>query len=283
MDIKYINHKKEVLNLSDWPIVLQPEPLFNFAWQYRARGSQTGRQRIDKFYMGVVEKPLTVVIHTKMEDEFNAAMERFFEVTQKDVAAGEHGRIQLDNGYYLACWILTDDKAMWDQGIKVAFRQITLITDEPKWIREKTVRFGLASEATAEADGHNYPYNYPYNYSSGSMVWLLDNDEFLGASFRLILYGEITNPSIQIGRNIYAMGYTAAPFTIASNSYVEIDSKKQTIMYNNVNGQISNVFEHRVLEHNIFEPIPVGVAQMSGNCNFDITVFQERPEPKWNL
>ena len=106
----------------------------------------------------------------------------------------------------------------------------------------------------------------------------LNNTGFVPENFRMNIYGPCINPQITIGGHVYEV---AKEFE--ANEYLTIDSIAKTITLTHTDGAVENCFNLRNKESYIFEKIPVGVNTVSGNAEFkfDITLFEERGEPKW--
>ena len=71
--------------------------------------------------------------------------------------------------------------------------------------------------------------------------------------------------------------------TIRAGETLVVDSLAKTIMLSTVSGTRVNWFNNRNRENYIFEPIPAGQSNIlyNGSFAFDLTVIEERSEPKW--
>ena len=101
---------------------------------------------------------------------------------------------------------------------------------------------------------------------------------FGSSKLRLKIYGEAENPSINIAGHIYAVNGR-----IQTGESLLIDSITKTIVLTTATGTKVNWFDKRNRESYIFEPIPSGINSVSynGTFGFDVTIVEERSEPKW--
>ena len=70
---------------------------------------------------------------------------------------------------------------------------------------------------------------------------------------------------------------------VSSGEYLVIDSSEKTIMLVKGSGEKVNCFNKRSRDSYVFEKIPVGANTVSweGEFGFDVTLLEERSEPKW--
>ena len=69
---------------------------------------------------------------------------------------------------------------------------------------------------------------------------------------------------------------------VETNEFLTIDSVLKTIVLTKRDGSTENCFNYRNKDSYIFEKIPSGTSNISsGNFNFEITLLEERSEPKW--
>jgi hypothetical protein len=156
---------------------------------------------------------------------------------------------------------------------------LTITTDTPSWIAESTTMFRKTSEQKeSDSEYLDYPFDFPFDYMSELNSKKLMNHNFIGSAFRLIIYGGCKNPSINIGGHIYQV-----KAELSEGEYLTIDTMAKTIVLTKYNGEQVNVFNLRNRESYIFEKIPPGehVVVWEGSFGFDITLLEERSEPKW--
>ncbi len=119
---------------------------------------------------------------------------------------------------------------------------------------------------------------YPTRYASWSTNQTLVNPHFSASPFKLILYGECTNPSVLINGILYKVNTV-----VGINEYITIDTKAKTIYLTRIDGSQVNLYNLQDREFYIFTPIPAGQNTISWDGSFpmEITIFEERGEPKW--
>lgn len=107
---------------------------------------------------------------------------------------------------------------------------------------------------------------------------VLSNTGIVEMPFRLIIYGPCVNPVIYISNHAYQVNCS-----VESGEHLIIDSSEKTIQLVSNHGIISNKFAQRNKESYIFQKIPAGSNNITwdGSFGFDITLFEERSEPRW--
>ena len=126
--------------------------------------------------------------------------------------------------------------------------------------------------------GFDYPRDYPYDYALTGKIGNIVCDTVGDSAFRLLIYGEATNPAVVIGGHVYAVNGT-----IGKGETLLIDSLAKTITLTTAHGNQTSWFDKRNRESYIFEPIPAGKVPVSwsGDFGFDLIVIEKRSEPKW--
>lgn len=94
----------------------------------------------------------------------------------------------------------------------------------------------------------------------------------------MTIYGPVVDPIINIGNYPYKVDTT-----VEENEYLTIDGTKNTVERTLADGTIINEYNKRSFENSVFRPIPPGNNSVlwSGDFGWDITLYQERSEPKW--
>lgn len=126
--------------------------------------------------------------------------------------------------------------------------------------------------------GIDYPYDYAYDYALPLKGQNITCNSVGENAFKICIYGEADNPSIIIGEQTYTInGF------IRKGESLLIDSLARTITLTTEKMQKVNWLDKRSRESYIFQPIPSGTltVRWNGNFGFDLTVFEERSEPKW--
>ena len=94
----------------------------------------------------------------------------------------------------------------------------------------------------------------------------------------MIIYGACTNPAVYVSGHLYQVNCE-----LGSTDYLTIDSITKKIFVTSNKGAITNVFNLRNRDSYIFTMIPPGqnVVAWEGDFGIDITLIEERSEPKW--
>lgn len=270
MQIYYENSKGEVLNLLKPPYCLQTGDLFDYEWSYEAKGS-----RITNFLKEVKEKTLLLSILNYSRQAYYDAINNFSEVTEKDVLGKTPGKLWVGE-MYLQCYVITSEKSDWEDDIELLDNEITLTTDHPFWVKEHPYYFKMTEAESAGVK--RYAYRYAYRYANGLMNTAIVNEHYADCNFRMIIYGPITDPLVYIGGHEYLVN-----IILQEGEYLEIDSAAETVTKVTMFGERINAFNNRNFEQSVFEPVHPGRQNVgwSGLFNFDLILYEERSEPKW--
>lgn len=180
--------------------------------------------------------------------------------------------------YYIKCYV-SDSSTFPDENDLWTDNEVVFYCPYPFWVKEETKSF-LPQEAPEDQTYLDYEYDYEYDYyygTPGIAIWQTDFP--FTSDFRMVVYGAATDPSVTV--NGYAYSFTD---TLDATDYVVIDSRENTIVKYLANGTTSNLFDARNKENSIFEPMPAGTLTFnwSGTFGFDLTLYEERSEPRWN-
>ena len=267
MNVYYKNHMGESINLQKNPYHLLTGDLLDYEWDVLSSGS-----RITGFGKGIYEKMIQFEIFAP-RNEYVRALDRVFEVFEKDILAGEPGRLYV-NGQYLNCFITGSTKTEWEAGL-MAVAELKIMTDYPYWITEQEHIFRVTEGLST--GNKQYPLRYPYRYSNGLSDVSFMNDHFGNTDFRLIVFGPVTNPSVFINEHLYQVNAV-----IEAGEYLTIDSARGTIIITQNNGGQVNAFNSRNKESDIFLKIKQGISrvQWNGEFGFNLILLKERSQPK---
>lgn len=271
--LQYRNHLGEGITFGQDGFFVNENDLRDFVWNYTSKNN-----RISSFHKSVVKKTLPVVIACTSEEDGLAKRNALFEVCEKDVLAKKHGKIHIGD-YYMKCFITGSKKSEYlysNQSMKV---NLTVITDFPVWVKESTTVFRKEGDVPLEEGQFlDYAYDFPFDYAYELAMQNLINEDFVATNFRLIIYGSCSSPRIHIGGHEYLVN-----MDIDSGEYLIIDSSEKTIVLVRSNGEKVNCFNSRNRDSYVFEKIPVGANTVTweGDFGFDVTLLEERSEPKW--
>ena len=269
--LKYMNHLGEVIEFGSGSFYVNENDLHNFSWKVTSKND-----RISSFKKSIVNKSLPVIIVCSSKEEGIRKRNQLFEICEKDVLAMQHGRLIIGD-YYLKCYVVESKKT--DYLTSAGYMKLTLkvSTDFPEWVKETTTAFGYA---VGKEKGSDLDFNrdFPSDYTSNLLGIGLINTGFVPSNFIIRIYGACDNPKITIAGHEYSVNGSCS-----ANEYMTIDSIAKTITNTKADGSIENCFNLRNRDSYIFEKIPVGISNVSsnGDFKFDVTLLEERSEPRW--
>lgn len=203
-----------------------------------------------------------------------------FEAFERDINAKHPGKLLYDD-YYIECYITASEISPDEHfGLK---KTITAYCPYPFWIKETTYQY-LAEppEAVKYTDleaGIMFP-EFPFDFAPVRGEKILENPSFTDSNFIMIIYGFAESPQVSIAGHPYRV-----ETTVYEGERLVIDSKKGTIKKIGRLGEVVDCYNARQKDYSVFQKIPPGlnVFQWSGGFGIDITLFDERSEPKCSL
>ena len=268
--ITYKNHLNELVDFGENGLFLNNNDLRSYTWNYTANNN-----KIAYFSRDIQEKTLPVIVCCGSRDEGYSIVNRLMEVADKDVMTSQPGKIEA-NGYYLTCYLFESIKGSYDLDKGLFYADLKVVTDSPAWIKETNSSFNPSSGGSGQ--NLDYPFDFPYDFASPSASNTLVNYGFADTDFKLIIYGEVTDPSVTIAGHIYSVtGHVDA------DEYLIIDSRTKTITKVEGDGDQVNWFQYRNKLNYVFQKIPSGENNVlwDGTFSFNVTLYEERSEPKW--
>lgn len=254
-------------------VYLNYSDLRDYAWKY-----DTINDRISRFYHGIKDRTLPLVVKGKSDEAATAIKNRLHELAEADIAAKIPGKIFVGD-YYTNGYITASVKSEYLINKQYCKIELTLTSDDPAWYREQKHTFlPNTGSSIGIGGGTDYPYDYPYDYALSLKGQKIVCDSVGNSAFRLSIYGEATNPTVVINGHIYTINGS-----VGKGELLVIDSLTKTITLTTANGNRINYFDKRGRDDYIFEPIPAGQNTVSwpGTFGFDLTVIEKRSEPRW--
>ena len=175
MEVYYVNHKNQKIDLGQPPYQMQIGDIFNHSNKYEGSNN-----KIKRIYKDISTIPTVVTIEETEKISFAEAVNQFFDITEADVTAGALGRLYIGE-YYLLCNVISSDKTFWKETYKGMENAIKLLVPYPFWCHEFILNFlkGNAGSGEDVKDGKlSYPYRYPYRYSVPQDVGFILNDHY---------------------------------------------------------------------------------------------------------
>lgn len=237
--------------------------------------------KIAGFVKEITERKLNIDIISSSKETTQELCNKLNAVFEKDIYNDVAGKIYI-NDYYMRCFIKSCKKSKRGNGVIRSY-EYTLITDYPFWIKETTYQY-LAEppEAVKYTDletGIMFP-EFPFDFAPVHGEKILENPSFKDSNFILTIYGFAENPQITIAGHPYRV-----ETTVYEGERLVIDSIKGTVEKIGRLGEVTNCYNARGKQKSVFQKIPPGMNtfQWSGGFGVDITLFDERSEPKWSL
>lgn len=257
----------------DCGVYLNYSELRDYSWNY-----ETINDKISRFYHSVKSRKIPLVVYCASENEAVRVKNQLMELAESDINARLPGKVHVGE-YYTNGYITASKKSEYLISKRLCHIELTLTSDDPAWYREQTHVFVPGTTGTINmGSGTDYPYDYAYDYALSTLGQKIVCDSVGSSAFRLLIYGEITNPAIIIGRHTYCVNGT-----VGAGETLLVDSLTKTITLTTAAGNKINWFDKRNRESYIFEPIPSGQNTVSwlGAFGFDLTIIEKRSEPRW--
>lgn len=269
--LKYKNHLNEVFEFGRDGIFVDTNDLHDYEWTVTKKGN-----RIAALDYAINKRKLPVIILCDSEEKGISARNRLLEVVEKDVLALKHGQIIIGD-YYFKCFVTKSQKKNYLTTKRMMEVTLTLTTDLPFWVKESTFIFRKMGESGGGGKT-DFPFDYPFDYFSGMGTEELFNTGFVGANFRMVIYGVCSNPAVYVSGHLYQVNCE-----VAEGEYLTIDSVEKKIFLTSNDGTVSNRFNLRNRDSYVFEKIPPGqnIVSWEGDFGVDIILLEERSEPKW--
>ena len=242
----------------------------------------TTNQEIGENVYGFEKEPKTYQITLTFRgllEERKANMDELIDCFEYDMANKTPGRIWFGR-YYIDCYVKEANSKVSPTRNNWTNMEIGVYCPYPMWVEEEKKNFYPDSaEKGEDYEFLDYKYDYAYDYSkplSGTEHWYIDH--YRSSNFHMIIYGPCANPRITINEQVYQI-FDA----LENNEYIEIDSRKRTIVKRLANGTEQNIFYKKSTGNSIFSEIPAGdlLISWNGEFGFEITIFKERSVPKW--
>ena len=280
MKIVYKNNSMEEIDLtSDSYMLLKDTDLIDYDWDYKTRSVVT--PRIYAFERSLVEKTLSVMVRAGSREEYAEKVRKLTDIFEKDIHAAAPGRLYLNDGYFLTCYIKGKHVGnTWNPYRRQQVFELAVLSESGSWTKVEHYNFNATiSEDYASGTGRNHPYNYPYNYSTGATNKKIVNTNAVPCDFEITVFGSCTNPVISIGDVSYQV-----EADIGIGEYLKINSLDKKIYKVKVNGEKVNLFHYRGRDRvDFFQKIDPGkhTVLWNGSYTFDVDLFYERSEPIW--
>jgi hypothetical protein len=254
-------------------VYLNYSDLRDYSWSYESINN-----RISRFYRPTKDRKLPLVVYCSSEEKAIEVKNRLFDLAEADIEAMLPGKIRIGD-YYTNGFITASEKSNYLINKRLCALNLTFTSDDPAWYKEHAYTFATSGNNDSSlSGGTDYNYGYPYAYALRLVGRSIFSDAVGSSAFKLLIYGEVENPTITIGEHTYTINGT-----VGAGETLLIDSLTKTITLTTATGEQTNWFDKRSRDSYIFEPIPSGKSpvEWSGEFGFDLTVIEKRSEPRW--
>ena len=269
----YTNHLGQQFVGLENNVFMNQNDLRDYSWYY-----DIINKRITRFFKDITNRKIPLIVHCNSDDEAIEVKNKLFEIAEIDIEALKAGTIYLGE-WYTKGYITTSSKSDYLISKRLCRFDLTLTSEKPDWFRETIHSFVAGHESDIGiGSGTDYPYEYEYDYALSQSGKKIDCGTFGKCEFKLLIYGEVDNPTVTIGGHNYKINGA-----IKSGETLLIDSLEKSITLTTPTGSTVNWFDKRNRDEYIFEPIPAGLQTVSWNglFGFDLTIIEKRSEPKW--
>lgn len=307
--IMYRNHLGESVETAKDGVYANYHDLRDYRWEYESNAN-----RITRFSRGIIDKTLPLVIFCETEEQGVETKNRLMEIAEKDVLTRQPGEIWI-SGYCLKGYVTQSTKGNFLMNQRYMTVSLTITTDDPVWRRE--LNYHLLPEDALQDDEEivtepeeqqeeallledgcvfaDFPFDLyhktyrkvqhplfdlPFDFKRIRGRRVINNEAFTGSDFIMTIWGFVDRPRILIAGHPYEVDVL-----VYEGERVVIDSAAGTVVKIGRMGEETNLYNARGKEYSIFEKIPSGYQTVSwaGTFGIDLTIYDERSEPKWSL
>lgn len=274
VNLKYVASSGREYNLRSGTLRTRRGASFH-AWKYdpSAVALQYG-ERVTAFTKDAATYEATLTLFGTDEEKL-ALLDQMHDDFELDMRNVTPGRL-IWNDYYIECFA-SESKTDPDDSNFLVDNKVSFYCPSPFWVREKKRHF-YPITGDAQEPFLDYPYDYPYDYFSGvsgAVSWPTEIP--FESDFEMIIFGPAVDPRILINGH----GYQIID-TLEQAERITINSKLGTIVKTRANGRTENAFDLRNKAESVFDKVPAGTLRISwpGTFGFDMTLFEERSEPR---
>lgn len=272
MEIYYINSAGQRINFTGRPYrMLSETDLFDYEWEYNTKRNN----RVKNIKKTSRTAQISIVVNGKDTNEYYENIAKLYEILDYDCVMGEPGKLYCGR-YFLQCYFYKGEKIKKYANVKQTTVIFTIVTDLVNWVKETITSYRNRQVAGTDVNGIDYKHDYPYDFKS--VFQTVNNTSFYPSDFIMTIYGPCQEPMITIGDNIYLVHTD-----LEKGDYLLIDSRNRKVTKVKNDGTRVNEFAKRSRDYYVFEKIKQGINPVSweGNYDFDVSILDERGEPKW--
>ncbi len=272
-DIKYIGNL-EAIDLNKTPYLIKNiEALFSSEIQINETNYQLdNRSEVNSFYFNSIQKDLEIQVYSKNKEELINHLDYVF---SNDRSLKKAGRLYVDDWYVNCYFIKSSPNYFRKFGIFETVTYTVLILSN--WIKEDKFDFDKNDDVSSTI-GLKYPFSYPFSYSALKKERYVNNSHFAPAKAKIIFYGPVKNPKIEIGGYVYSVSTE-----LLENERIEINPFDKTVVKITEDGTAIDEMDNRYVKTSVFTEIQTGLNLFQQNDKFScsVTMYYERGLPEW--
>ena len=272
--IRYINSEGKEYKFYDARMRATSGNFHKHTWKPETSKRKIG-EAVQGFEKDAAEYEITFTIRGTLEDR-KTFLDEIQDAFETDVLLKRPGTIYFGD-YYIEGFVTSSETKTSDIAVYYSQNKIKLYCPRPIWTKENPYTFH--SYGVSSSDNKRYPGRYPCRYANGMNNTYIQNPHFTDVNFTLVIYGPVANPQVIIGDKSYLVN-----IVLEQGERLEIDSRTRTVTKVSKNGEKVNAFHNREKGTTFFKKIPPGRQKVvwSGKFDWDLTIYEERSEPRWS-
>lgn len=259
MIIRYVNNFGELVNLNEYPYKMLISDIFDYDHEIISN-----ENKIIGFTSEFIsDRTVSVDVHRTKEKTAFQLVNALTDIFQKDILAGVPGRLYIDS-WYLRCFFKGREMNRWDTAVIISL-EYEVCFEKMAWIKEVSYY-----APPVDIDGLLEINTVPAS---------LENPHYTECDFLLKAYGPFDELFFYVNDNQYRIVTSCK-----DGEYLLLDTRDETIVKVDSSGNKTNAYASQVFTLDNFKKIPAGSNSIRYKRNYaiEITLFQERSEPKWN-
>lgn len=272
--IRYINSEGKEYKFYDARVRATSGNFHKHAWTPETSKRKIG-ETVQGFEKDAAEYEITFTVRGALEDR-KTFLDEMQDAFETDVLLERPGRIYFGD-YYIDGFVTSSETKTSDIAVYYSQNKVKLYCPRPIWTKENSYTFH--SYGASSSDNKRYPGRYPCRYANGMNNTYIQSPHFTDVNFTLVIYGPVANPQVIIGDKSYLVN-----IVLEQGERLEIDSRTRTVTKVSKNGEKVNAFHNREKGKTFFKKIPPGRQKVvwSGKFDWDLTIYEERSEPRWS-
>ena len=211
-----------------------------------------------------------------------SSIEAIHDAWEHDIMLQKPGKLVWNN-YSIECYFI-QSKTYSNKSNTRTLNDVTIYCPYPFWTKETKYEIH-ATGADQIIDGLDFPFDLPCDLGVSGYRRVITFDTSIPLDFRLVFYGVITTPSININGHLYEVQVTVPQNSTLTISSIEKNDREKGVVMTYPSGTQTSVLYARNRDSYIFEPITPKNGQIiittAQTMDFDLYLVEKRSEPKW--